>query len=86
MPFAAADAEAPSKTATAAPAASPEVQIVKAAEQTAAPAATVPADAAPVASTAAPAKPSKVAGTPTLVTPNAITTQAGKTTREPSTD
>ena len=79
MPFAAADAEAPSKTATAAPAASPEVQIVKAAEQIAAPAATVPADAAPVASTVAPAKPSKVAGTPTLVTPNAITTQA-KTT------
>jgi Flp pilus assembly protein TadD len=110
MPFAAANPEAPSKTATAMPAASPEVQIVKAAERTAAPAATVPAAsasktataataaspevqivktaetappaatvpaaAAPVASTAALAKPRKVAGTPTLVTPPAITTQA----------
>jgi Flp pilus assembly protein TadD len=83
MPFASAKSQVPSPTAAAAPAASPEVQIVKAVEPTAAPAATASAAAAPVASTAAPvastaanAKPSKVAGTPLLVTPHAITTQA----------
>jgi Flp pilus assembly protein TadD len=84
MPFAAANPGAPSRTATVAPAASPQVHIVKASEQTAAPAATVQATATPSGSTAALAKPSQVAGTPILVTPSAMTAKA-KTARASTT-
>jgi Flp pilus assembly protein TadD len=83
MPFAAANPEPLSKTATVAPTASPQVQLVKASVQAAAPAA-VHAPAAPAASTAALAKPSQVAGTPILVTPSAMTTKA-KTARASTT-
>ena len=67
-PFASNDA-ASSKTAAATPSAAPKVQPVKAAEKVEAPSAATPAKAAQAASPTASAKPSKVAGTPTLITP-----------------
>jgi len=67
-PFASNDA-ASSKSAAATPSAAPKVQMVKAAEKVEAPSAATPAKAAQAASPAASAKPSKMAGTPTLITP-----------------
>jgi Flp pilus assembly protein TadD len=67
-PFASNDA-ASSKSAAATPSAAPKVQPVKAAEKVEAPSAATPAKAAQAASPAASAKPSKLAGTPTLITP-----------------
>ena len=67
-PFASNDA-ASSKSAAATPSAAPKVQMVKAAEKVEAPSAATPAKAAQAASPAASSKPSKLAGTPTLITP-----------------
>ncbi len=70
QPFAANDANGKSsKSADATPVAAPKVQTVKAAEKVEAPSAATPVKAAQAAPAATPAKLSKVAGTPTLITP-----------------
>src|SRR3990170_5801611 len=70
QPFAAKDANGKSsKSADATPVAAPKVQTVKAAEKVEAPSAATPVKATQAAPAATPAKPSKVAGTPTLITP-----------------
>lgn len=67
-PFAANDTPAATKSAAAAPAPAPKMQVVKATEEVAPPAAAAPPKAAQATNAAAPAK-QKVAGTPKLVTP-----------------
>jgi Flp pilus assembly protein TadD len=74
-PFASND-PASSKNAAATPSAAPKVQPVKAAEKAEAPSAATSAKAAQAASPAASAKPSKVANTPTLITPVSATAAA----------
>ena len=71
QPFAANDAKgaASSKSAAAAPVATPKVQLVNATEKVDAPSAATRVKSAQAASPQAPTKPSKVAGTPTLIRP-----------------
>jgi hypothetical protein len=76
QPFDAADAKGAtaSKSAAATPVAAPKIQVVKAAEEIEAPSGAKPVKAAQALS---PAKPSKMAGTPTLITPAMATPAPG---------
>lgn len=67
QPFGAADAKGASKSAAAMPTPTPKMQVVKAAEEIKEPSVAKPAKAAQAP--ASPPRPSKVAGTPTLITP-----------------